>query len=292
MAQTFESTSGNPQGLQGLDRVGAEEMLTALSIARQGRVYELGTEFGRDMPQGPADSFYGFRVTQYRTPKSLTSSEDPGFDFSMEVIAASPHVGTHVDGLAHIQCHGRTYGGHKVHDVYGDFGWKVNGMENSVPIITRGVLLDVAAAKGVQHLPDLYAVTPDDLRFTLDHQGTELKRGDAVLVRTGWFAAHYASDPDTYFRSQPGVGPDAALWLYEQGMAVLGTDTSGTEVIPMPDPERTTHGLMIVERGVHLIEIMDLESISSERAYEFLFLALPLRIKGGTGSWLRPVAVV
>ena len=113
-----------------------------------------------------------------------------------------------------------------------------------------------------------------------------------MLVRSGWFGAWYASDPDAYFASQPGVGPDAALWLYERGMALLGTDTSGTEVIPMPDLERTTHGVLLVERGVHLIEIPDLEALAAEPAFEFLFVCLPLRITGATGSWLRPVAVV
>jgi kynurenine formamidase len=275
-----------------LDRIGPRELGTALQGVREAHIYELGTEFGRDMPQGSRDSFYGFRLTQYRTPKSLAGREEPGFDFSMEVITASPHLGTHVDGLAHIQCHGLTYGGHRVQDVYGDFGWRVNGMEHSRPIIGRGVLLDVARAKGVDHLPDRYEVTPEDLDLTLTSQGTELRSGDIVLVRTGWFASYYRADPDTYFDSQPGVGPDGALWLYERGMAVLGTDTSGTEPIPMPDLERTTHGVLLVERGVHLIEIMDLEEIARDRVLEFLFAALPLRITGGTGSWLRPVALV
>ena len=75
-------------------------------------------------------------------------------------------------------------------------------------------------------------------------------------------------------------------------MRLLGSDTSGTEVTPMPDPDRTTHVAMLVDRGVHLIEIMDLEEIARERAYAFLFVALPLRIAGGTGSWLRPIAIV
>ncbi len=276
----------------GLDGNIAQQLLAALGKVQRGHVYELGTEYGSDMPQGFPESFYGFRLTQYRTPKSLTSRESPGFDFSMETITGSPHLGTHIDGLAHIQCHGQTFGGHQVHDVYTDFGWRVNGMEHSRPIIGRGVLLDVAGAKGVDHLPDLYAVTPEDLDQALSLQGTDLQRGDVVLVRTGWFGAHYRRDPDSYFRSQPGVGPDAALWLYERGMAALGTDTSGTEVIPMPDTERTTHGLMLVERGVHLIEIMDLDEIARDRVFEFLFIALPLRITGGTGSWIRPVALV
>ena len=111
-------------------------------------------------------------------------------------------------------------------------------------------------------------------------------------MRTGWFAAFYGTDPDTYFRSQPGVGPEAGLWLYERGMSVLGTDTSGTEVIPMPDFENTTHVRLLVERGVHLLEIVDLESIARDALTEFLFIALPLRIKGGTGSWLRPIAII
>ena len=276
----------------GLDRLGATEVLAALAGVSEGRVVELSTTFGRDMPQGNPDAFYGFRVTQYRTPKALTSKASPGFDFSMDVITASPHLGTHVDGLAHISCHGQMYGGHELADVYGDFGWRANGMEHSRPIIGRGVLLDIPRAKGVAHLPDRYEITPADVRAALEAQGTGLRPGDSALVRTGWYKAWYESDPDTYFASQPGVGPDAALWLYDQGMALLGTDTSGTEVIPMPDPERTTHGVMIVERGVHLIEIMDLEVVADEGLYEFLFICLPLRITGATGSWIRAVAVV
>jgi kynurenine formamidase len=284
-----EGTGAAPGGH---DDVGAARTLAALGLVGQGRVIELGTTFGRDMPQGNPDAFYGFRVTQYRTPKALTTRQSPGFDFSMEVITASPHLGTHVDGLAHISCHGRMFGGHDVRDAYTDFGWRVNGMEHSSPFVGRGVLLDVAAALGVPSLPDRYEVTPDDLARTLHVQGSALQDGDAVLVRTGWMAAWYEREPDRYFASQPGVGPDAALWLFERGMALLGTDTSGTEVIPMPDPERTTHGVMIVERGVHLIEIMDLESIAAERIHEFLFVSLPLRIAGATGSWLRPVAII
>lgn len=276
----------------GLDRLGHEEVLAALSAVQQGRVLELSTTFGRDMPQGSPDAFYGFRVTPYRTPKALTSRVSPGFDFSMDVITASPHLGTHMDGLAHISCHGRLFGGHELADVYGDFGWSVNGMEHSRPVIGRGILLDVAATKGVEHLPDVYEISPGDVQATLEAQGTQLRPGDSVLVRTGWMKAWYASSPQAYFASQPGVGPDAALWLYEQGMALLGTDTSGTEVIPMPDPERTTHAVMLVERGVHLVEIMDLEALASEDIHEFLFVCLPLRITGATGSWVRAVAVV
>ena len=167
-----------PELAQGLDRLGSAELLAALSLVRLGRVIELGTEFGRDMPQGSPDAFYGFRVAQYRLPKALTTDASPGFDFSMDVITASPHLGTHIDGLAHISSHGRMFGGHELRDVYGDFGWRVNGMERSRPVIGRGILLDVAAAKGVEHLPDRYEITPADLELTLAAQGTQLHPGD------------------------------------------------------------------------------------------------------------------
>jgi kynurenine formamidase len=210
----------------------------------------------------------------------------------MEVIAGSPHIGTHFDGLAHVQSHGRVHGGYEARAVFHDFGWQVNGMEHAPPVVARGILLDVPAALGVACLPYRYEITPDDVQRTLAAQGAEPGEGDVVLVRTGWFAKHYHDDPVTYFASEPGVGPDAAIWLHERGMAMLGSDTSGTEVTPMPDLERTTHVAMLVERGIHLIEIMDLEAIARDRVYEFLFLALPLRITGGTGSWLRPIAIV
>jgi kynurenine formamidase len=244
------------------------------------------------MPQGPRESFGGFRLSTYRTPQCLSAPSAPGFDFSMELITASPHLGTHFDGLAHVQSRGRVHGGHEAREVFHDFGWLANGMENAPPIVARGVLLDMPAVAGVDCLPDRYEITSDDLERALRQQGIALHEGDVVLVRTGWFAKHYERDPDAYFASEPGVGREAAVWLAERGMSLLGSDTSGTEVTPMPDLERTTHVAMLVERGIHLIEIMDLEAIARDHVCEFLFIALPLRITGGTGSWLRPIAIV
>jgi kynurenine formamidase len=269
----------------------AAAILAALALPTTGRIYDLGTEFGNDMPQGPRASFGGFRLSPYRTPRCLAAADPPGFDFSMEVITGSPHLGTHFDGLAHVQSFGRVHGGAAARDVYHDFGWRANGMEHAAPVLCRGILLNVPPTLGVASLPDRYEITVDDLRRTLDAQGTDLREGDAVLVRTGWFAAHYRTNPDAYFASEPGIGPAAAVWLADHGMRLLGTDTSGTEVVPMPDPGRTTHAAMLVDRGLHLIEIMDLEAVAADRRHAFLFIALPLRIVGGTGSWLRPIAV-
>jgi kynurenine formamidase len=267
-------------------------VLAALASARDGRVFELGTEWAHGMPAGPPDTFAGFRIAPYRTPLGLRDPSFSGHDFSMEVLSGSPHLGTHIDGLAHIQSRGRIYGGHAVADAYGDWGWRVNGMEQVPPIITRGIVLDIPRDLGLgDTLPDGYQILPQHVQASLEARGITVEDGDAVLVRTGKLAADYERDPAAFFGPQPGVGPDAAIWLHERGMAILGTDTSGTEACPFPDPDRTTHRVMIVERGVHLLEILDLEAVVAAGVREFLFVCLPLRIRGGTGSWVRPIAI-
>ena len=269
-----------------------EKVLAALGRVRTGRVFELGTELGNGMPSGPAETFAPFRLSPYRTLRGLRDPAYAGHDFSMEVIGGSPHQGTHIDAFTHIASEGRIHGGHAVADAYDDLGWRVNGMEQTPPLILRGLALDMPRDLGLgDTLPDSFEIQPHHVEAALRARGLTVQDGDAVLVRTGKFAADYHRDPAAYFASQPGVGPDAAIWLYERGMLVLGTDTSGTELFPLPDPTRTTHRAMLVERGVHLIEILDLEALVAAHVREFLLICLPLRIRGGTGSWVRPVAI-
>jgi regulator of RNase E activity RraA/kynurenine formamidase len=286
------STSPGAPVPEGTARIGPEELLAALALPAQGRVFDLGTELATGMPVGPIEAFGGFRITPYRTPKCIASPDNaPGFDFSMELIQGSPHIGTHFDAPAHIQSFGKVFGGHRAADVYDDFGWRENGIHTVPPVITRGVLLDIPALLEVPRLPDLFEVTVDHVQRALEREQVEVRRGDAVLVRTGKMA-DYHGDGSTYFDAGPGIGVDAALWLFERGMAVLGSDTSATEPYPFPDPDNTVHRAMLVERGIFLAEILCLDELAGANAYEFLFVCLPLKFHGGTGSWVRPVAVV
>jgi kynurenine formamidase len=109
-------------------------------------------------------------------------------------------------------------------------------------------------------------------------------------VRTGKIR-EFAGDPVAYEAAQPGVGPSGAIWLYDQGMAVLGTDTTGTEPVPFPDPSATTHRAMLVERGVHLLENLFLDELVRDGVTEAAFVCLPLKLTGATGSWIRPIAI-
>jgi kynurenine formamidase len=267
------------------------DRVQALSLARTGAVHDLGVPMHQGMPLGPADTFGGFRLTPYRTPQALVHQADPPpFDLSMEIVTASIHQGSHLDGLAHIHSRGRMHGGQATVAQYADFGWRYGGAEHIPPIVSRGVLLDVAGVLGPDPLPGRHEVTPDQLAACAAAQQVKLTAGCVVLVRTGRMALFKAGSED-YFSDAPGVGRDAAVWLHERGMVALGTDTSGTEPQPLADPAATTHVAMLVERGVLLLEILDLDQLAADRVYEFCFICLPLPIVGATGSWVRPIAL-
>lgn len=276
----------------GLQRIEAAEILKAIGLVREGRVYDMGAELSNDMPQGPEEIFGRFRLSQYRTPRALTDPQYAEFDFSMDFIMGSPHSSTHIDAFTHVQHMGRIFGGLPILDTYSDFGWKAHGMETTPPIVGRGVLLDVAAAQEVPQLPDLFEITPRLLEETMAKQGVDIQKGDIILIRTGKFR-EFRDRRDSYFGLQPGVDEEGAIWLYEHGASLIGSDTTSVETNnPGKDMAHTTHRAMLVERGVHLIETMDLEAIAADRRYEFMFVCLPLKIVGGTGSWVRPIGIV
>jgi kynurenine formamidase len=274
-----------------LSRITPQVVAYAATLVKNGQVYDLGAELSDDMPATSKDVFMPYRLLTYRSSRDFARQfGSHGVSFYTEVLMATPHVSTHIDALSHVSKDGHIFGGHRTDEIEHDFGLAEVGIETVPPIVTRGVLLDVAAYKGVERIEDHYEITVDDIKGTILRQGTQLATGDAVLVHTGKMR-QYAVDNDAFLAGQPGVGLEASLWLYEQGMALLGTDTTGTEPQPVTDWEHTVHVAMLMERGVHLIEWMDLEALAAARAYEFLFTCLPLKLRGASGSWVRPAAI-
>ncbi len=279
--------TATPDARGALDRITVERALAALRLPRSGRVYDLGLELHEDIPPGPATPFSrAFAVT----PEGLGGTAEP-YTYCAEVIHSNLHCGTHLDALIHVQAYGRIFGGGLAAEWRDDRAWKAHGAETIAPIVGRCVLLDVAGHQGVAALPDGYEVTVDDLRDVAAAHGLQVSAGDIVLVRTGK-VRDYLTAPAAYGATEPGVGVDAAIWLYEQGMAVLGADNTGIEPLPFPDPAHTTHRAMLVERGVHLVENLYLDEMTADGVGEALFVCLPLKIRGATGSWVRPIAIV
>lgn len=290
-----ESASGAAAGLRNdrskeaigaLSRIDDGVVRSALTIPRDGRVYDLGLELNSKIPHNP--EFVRFAMAFTHTPEG-TGAQSP-FQYSVESVFGPLHIGTHIDSFIHIQKDGRIHGGHLASESRTDRGWTRHGAETVPPILGRAIFLDIPGLKGLDRLEDRYEVTIDDIESELARKRLAIRAGDIVMVRTGKIQDF--GDEAAFQAAEPGVGRKAALWLYDKGMSVLGTDTTGTEPLPFDDPAVTTHGAMLVESGVHLIENLNLEEVARAGVGEGLFIALPLKITGATGSWIRPVLVV
>jgi len=278
--------AADAEAIGALSRIDSRVVQNALGIPKNGRVFDLGLELNARIPHNP--EFVRFALAFTHTPE-ITGKASP-FQYAVESIFGALHIGTHIDAFIHVQKEGRIYGGHLAKDSRDDRGWQRHGVETVPPIVGRAICLDIPRLKGIDRLPDRYEITIDDLKQELARIGCTVRSGDIVVVRTGKIQDF---DNEAAFQAaEPGVGRKAALWLYEAGMAVLGTDTTGTEPLPFDDPAVTTHAAMLVESGVHLIENLYLEEVAREGISEGLFIALPLKITGATGSWLRPILLV
>jgi kynurenine formamidase len=278
------AADGAPEGA--LARIDDAIRLAALGTARRGKVYDLGLELNDAIPRNSMFTPLGLTFTH--TPEETGKAS--AFQFSADTFTGGLHIGTHMDAFIHVQAEDRIFGGGLAREARNERGWQRYGMETVEPILGRGVVLDIPALHGTSRLADTYEVTIDDLKGALARFGGSIRRGDIALVRTGKIQDW--DNVEAFQAAEPGVGREAAIWLYEAGMAVLATDTTGTEPLPFTDEAATTHRAMLVDRGVHLLENIYLEEVARDGLTEGFFVALPLKITGATGSWIRPVLVV
>jgi len=253
-------------------------VLDALSGAR---IYDLAQPYFIGMPHHPSHPPFLYSLVkqhgEYVGPIGNSSAAD--------AIALGSHVGTHIDALCHFSCGGKLYGGENAADAQSYAGGLTqHSIDTIAPILRRGVLLDVA---GANPLADDYTITPDDLARAAR---VEIRKGDVVLIRTGW--ARYFGDAKRFISEVRGPGPAiaGARWLSERGVFAAGSDTVAFEKVP--DPSMPVHVHLLVESGIHIVECLNLEELAAAGVAEFLFVALLLKIRGATGSPVRPVAVV
>jgi kynurenine formamidase len=251
------------------------------------RAIDLAQPYFTGMPHYPLHAPY-----LYSLSKKHGEHVNPGGSSSAaEAIALSTHVGTHIDALCHFSSHGKLYGGADP----ADFQSYANGMEQlSVdtiqPIFRRGVLLDIARLQGVDVLPVDFVIEPEHLDLAQGAAATSIQPGDVVLLRTGW--SRYWNDPARFISQvhSPGPGIEGARWLSARKIFAAGSETAPFESVPSPGMPVHVH--LLVESGIHIIECLNLEELSASGAAEFLFVAAPLKIRGGTASPIRPIALV
>jgi kynurenine formamidase len=218
-----------------------------------------------------------------------------GFSSSNELIITSTHTSTHIDALSHVSENGKLYGGVDAAQAQqGTQLFKEHGVETIAPVFRRGVLLDIARAKKVDVLAPAEEVTVADLELALKNANVAIHPGNVILLRTGWTA--YWTNANKYLgldsKGTPGVAASGAEWLASKKPFAVGNDTAGFEQIVQTDITMDAHRILLAQNGIHIIENLDLEELSQCGRADFAFVTLPLRIKGATGSPLRPVALV
>jgi len=299
------------------DEVGALNAMTpqsrkaALALIKEGKVYDLGVPYDRSSYKWPGHN--PCEVMSFRTPEGIKRQGDfkPAVDDegNPQKIAwhscslfISDNVGTQLDGLGHITKGGehRWYNGFKEDDWGGNFGIRKCDVTTIPPVISRGVLIDMAAFRKVDALPPNYRITAEDLRGALAQQNTKLQPGDTVLIRTGTLRYWGASGSDHEklgAHDSAGIDLMAAKWLVEQnGSMIVGADTSGLEWGPGPkdkgDGFIPVHAYLLVEQGVHIGEFHYLEDLAKDKVYEFCYIVTTNKIRGTTAGFaLRPLAV-
>lgn len=278
-----------------LNLIDATKLLGALALPTEGRTISLAIPIQRK----------GVPIHQSRNPP-LHLMSSSGADYAAgkktsgncqrtdSYLTMSTHGTTHIDAFSHMWYDDLMYNGFSGNDIRSD-GARNGGIDRIGPVITRGVLLDFCALHGVDHLEESHLITVEEVQEAERSAGVEIAEGDAVLTRTGWLDMFW-DEPDRFHGPEPGIGLGAANYLADKGAALIGADNYGVEVAP-PDQAIPGYGFPVhVEclrnRGLHLIELLDLRELAATGRGAFLFIIAPLRITGGVGSPLNPIAVL
>ena len=209
-----------------------------------------------------------------------------GFQFAEDTVVLPLHIGTHIDALCHAWCDDCLYNGFPGQGTRSTTGALRCGIDKMGPIVTRGVLLDMVGLHGAPMAPR-HSVSRTDLEAAAP---VEIEPGDAVLIRTGWLESQ---TNDVSFDEEPGIDEEAALWLAERGVAMVGADNFAIEAIPFPaGTVFPVHQRLIRDYGIPLLEGLELKLLAAHGRGTFLFVASPLPVVGGTGSPLAPIAVL
>jgi kynurenine formamidase len=269
------------------NRITPAKVLEAKTLITRGAVYQLGRVYESAMPM------FGSRHYSLRIPQTFGPLGSNQTTYHDEIVSAEiGQVGTQFDGLGHIGIGDLFYNGNNRNAFSKAEGLTTLGVENVGPIATRGVLINVAAYKGVPQLAGGYEITLADVQGALKRQGTEIRSGDIVLVHTGW-GSLWLKDNTKFVANAPGIGLAAAQYLVDREVVLVGSDTWATEVVPNPNPalQFPVHQLLLPRNGIYIFENLATEELARDGVYEFAFFFAPLKLKGATGSPGNPIAI-
>jgi kynurenine formamidase len=264
-----------------LNHIDDAKRAAALALVREGRIYDLAHVLDENVPVFPGRHFKQTLVTTAHHQNG-GGVGDNCVNWVICVSSGTEQLGTHLDGLNHLQIGERTYNGHTVSELAESWGTNRLGAETIPQIVTRGLLVDVSEL----------GLGPGDV-IGIEHvDGLEPEPGDAVLFHTGW--GRHWDDPPTFLSGEPGPGCELASWLAARGVALTGCDTWSYGPVPPEAPSRPFEvpQILNVRHGVFVVECLRTEELAAAGVREFALILTHPKLRGASGAWTAPIALV
>jgi kynurenine formamidase len=260
-----------------------EIVKAAAGLVKTGKVYSLSMPLEAEGPQWP-QRHKTWRITTFRNPPHDRGSAD-------DVITLHSHSGTHMDALCHVWYDNQLYNGYNAAEHMSSTGTTRNSIDKVPYIVGRGLLLDIAGWKDVDHLQLGEVVTAADLDGCAEAQGVTIRPGDLLLLRTGWMRI-FTSDKALYNSGEPGIDTSTIPWLKAHDIMAVGADNQAVEVMTeIPPAQLPVHAAAIRDLGIYLLENLNLDALAADRVYESLLVVAPLQLTAAVGSPINPIAI-
>lgn len=295
----WPSRYGAGDQLGTLNEITPARVAAAARLVRQGRTFDLGRTLHADVPRFEGRYWQQSLVSSAHIINPRKPAGQPGgwgrnrINWVTELVTGTLQIGTHLDGLNHLQIGDRFYNGFRLEEIAEEWGTNKLGIETVPPIITRGVLADIARYRGVSQMQPGEVIAVADLEGALRAQGVIVTPGDVLLFHTGW-GALWDEDPARYTSGEPGAGMAVAEWLVERRVALSGADTWSFGAVPGEDPERpfVVPQTLSVKHGLFIMENLDTSTLAAAQVYEFMFVLTHHKTRGSTASGVAPAAVI
>lgn len=276
------------------NRITEQSVLAASKLVKTGKTYNLGIVVGKDTPAffPRTLSVTVLQPNQIQTQGLGTN----GMTYNDDIFMGWLGIGPQIDGLGHIGVKHTYYNGFKDSDFAKADGLTKLGLEKLPPMVTRGVVLDMAKFYGQDIVKEGTAYTRDDIVAAAKAQGVELREGDTVLFHSGWLNLLDGEQKDhkRYVSVEPGLGISGAEYLAEIGVVAVGADTWGVEAVPFEegaDGVFKVHQILIPQNGIYMLENMETRDLVRDGVKEFMFVLGVSRLKGAVQMIINPTAI-
>ena len=286
----YPSRYGAEDTLGAINNLSADKVRKAAKLVKSGKVYALGEETGRESPAYPPRQ-YAMTILQLDdgTGGTLGSNEATGNDDLMYLWMG---IGSQIDGLGHMGIKHVYYNGNKAADFITPSGLNKLSVDRLPPIVSRGVLLDMAKHLGKAILPAGTAFNSAEIKAAAKAAKVRIQSGDVVLIHTGWLNVA-ETDKEKFMAGEPGIGVDGAKYLAGLGVVAVGSDSWALEVLPSEDATQAfpVHPELLAKNGVYILENMDTRALAADGVSEFLFVLGQPRFVGSVQAIINPVAI-